>query len=198
MQIFPITADHDALLNFVADEHIDWTDTTEDLETTGSGTFGGGLYTDTITEETDDAGVTIEGSLLKDNVISTDELTIALGANQDYLFTNRDNSLALQGQAAGTTSSMEIYSKDGNSSDDVRMSIFGKGTPTDIDPYEVLHIFWDATDSYYRIRADKGGVGGVTRPLSLGTFGHEPQIVLATNGNVGIGGLPGAYGLDVG
>lgn len=35
--------DHDALINFVANEHIDWTAATENLYTTGSGRFDGGV-----------------------------------------------------------------------------------------------------------------------------------------------------------
>ncbi len=35
------TVDHDQLLNYVANEHIDWTSTTENLETTGTGVFEG-------------------------------------------------------------------------------------------------------------------------------------------------------------
>ena len=35
--------DHDLLLNYVANEHIDWTNTTENLLTTGTGRFDGGV-----------------------------------------------------------------------------------------------------------------------------------------------------------
>ncbi|GAI98345.1 unnamed protein product, partial [marine sediment metagenome] len=78
--------DHDSLTNFLANEHIDWTNAMDDFLTTGSGTFGtltlasgsitdsGGaisfgneiLTVDTINEDTEFAGVTIEGVLLKD------------------------------------------------------------------------------------------------------------------------------------
>lgn len=59
----PTTIDHNLLLNYVANEHIDWTDTTENLSTSGS------ISVDTISENTEDTGVTIDGLLIKDGEI---------------------------------------------------------------------------------------------------------------------------------
>lgn len=64
--------DHDLLYNYVAAEHIDWTNTTENLLTTGNISTDGAVYTDAINEYTTDAGVTIDGVLLKDGLISLD------------------------------------------------------------------------------------------------------------------------------
>jgi len=50
---------HDTFLDCVADEHIDWTDTTEDFKTTGSGSFGEGLEVNKNT--TNQVGLTLNG-----------------------------------------------------------------------------------------------------------------------------------------
>lgn len=56
------TIDHDALTNFVANEHIDWTSTTENFSTTGTFSSGAGTITndstasDTLLLQTTDSG----------------------------------------------------------------------------------------------------------------------------------------------
>ena len=50
--------DHDALLNFLADEHIDWTSTTENLSTTGTGALGN----TTLSSSAATGGLTIDNT----------------------------------------------------------------------------------------------------------------------------------------
>lgn len=76
ISINPSEIDHDQLLNFVSNEHIDWTSTSEDLSTSGS------LSADVISEYTADNGVTIDGLNIKDgdvtNYVFTEDINVVL------------------------------------------------------------------------------------------------------------------------
>ncbi len=77
--------DHDSLLNFEENEHIDWTNTDEELVTSGDITGDtllatAEIYTDNIVEYTSDEGVTIDGVLIKDNSIDASYIS-GLSAN---------------------------------------------------------------------------------------------------------------------
>ena len=53
------------------------------------------------------------------------------GGQQDYKFTSAANdALLLQGQTSGTYSVLDIFAKDGDATDGVGFTIFGKGTPS--------------------------------------------------------------------
>ena len=69
--------DHDTLTNFVANEHIDWTNTTENILTTGDATIGGTILADTINEYRTDSGITVEGVLVKDGFVDWDYISNA-------------------------------------------------------------------------------------------------------------------------
>lgn len=71
--------DHDVTLNYVASEHIDWTNTSEDLSTTGDGSFDE-ITVNTINPET--STVILDGDL---------EITQGLTVNSTSLFVNYIN-----------------------------------------------------------------------------------------------------------
>jgi len=85
---------HNTLSNYVANEHIDWTNATDALVTTGNITSQGVVYTDTIDEyPASGNGVTIDGVLLQDSKMSLDYIDPPSGdysmalANKQLKFT---------------------------------------------------------------------------------------------------------------
>jgi len=126
----------------------------------------------------------------------TEDLFLGLGSDQDYLFTSRGNSLAIQSQTAGTAGYVELYTKDGDGTDDFTFSIFGKGSPASITDSERLIIKFDVDDSQYEIWTQKLGEGTLY-PLNIYTQGYANQLYLATDGNVGIGTMAPAYLLEI-
>jgi len=89
------SVDHDALLNFVANEHIDWTNTTQNLSTTGTGAFAT-VNTGQGANElyAMDQNVRTSDSVTFDGLTSTDAMTLqeASGNSQFFIQTSDTTS----------------------------------------------------------------------------------------------------------
>ena len=85
-----------------------------------------------------------------DDAFTTNGFLFTKGS-QDYLFTDRGGSLNLQGQTSATGTFLELYSKDGSASDDVRTRMFGRGTPSSVAEAEWLETGWNQSLSSYEI-----------------------------------------------
>jgi hypothetical protein len=119
--------DHDALSNFVANEHIDWTSTASNLATSGTATFSNaaGATTNTLTERTAASGVTVDGLLIKDGgipeavvtaheaAIDHDALTNFV-ANEHIDWTSTSSALDTTGKITTGNADIEGYSVIGN------------------------------------------------------------------------------------
>lgn len=95
--------DHDSLLNFVANEHIDWTSTTEDLSTSGS--ISGGAIDGTslvIGDGTNEAAIDGDG-----------DLSFAGTARIDWTKITADNITLTAGTSASAASDLQTHA-DGN------------------------------------------------------------------------------------
>ena len=106
------------------------------------------------------------------------------GSTQDFLFTHRAGLLALQGQSSGQANLFELYTKDGDGTDATQIVLYGVGIPTDITPSENIKVGWDGATNY--VINTQGLNGGTVQPLQISTGANGNQILLGTDGLVGI------------
>ncbi len=120
-----------------------------------------------------------------------------LFGNQDYLFTSllTGVGLSLSGTTANVDASLNMFSADGDGSDDVELILHGVGTYDAIANRERLIIGNNGIIDY-QIYTEAGGSGTI-RPLVLYTEGNANQLYLATSSNVGIGTSTPASKLEV-
>lgn len=135
-----------------------------------------------------------DSNLVWNNTAKHLVLPFSVGATggQLYTFTNRSgdtNILAIQSQNSAVAHLQEWYSKDGDGTDNVGLNVFGKGTPSSVANRELFQLYYDAAVPEWKIVSDAGGTGTV-RPIKIYTGANTNQLVLATSGNVGIGGSP--------
>lgn len=104
--------------------------------------------------------------------------------------------LGIQCTVNSTDVSFDFYATPGSGGDDVRLTIFGVGTPTDWTPYEILELKWDTSESEYSL-AVFGGSGGTVRPLNIYTSGNSGQVYLKADGTVGVNNSNPSYTLDI-
>lgn len=123
-------------------------------------------------------------------------------AGYDFLFTYHDvyypgrTGLAIQGQTSGNAPFLDWFSKDGDSTDDIGITMWIKGVPRNTSNSEVFEFRWDHTSGDATINT--GGSGShSTRPIAIYTEGNDPQIYLKTDGTVGIGTDTPSTALDV-
>jgi len=136
---------------------------------------------------TDDADMTFVGDTLTVTKINTTEAT--LNFTQDYLFTEHStNYLGIQGQTSGLPTTISIFSKDGDGSDNSYLQLFGVGTPNTVTNQEVLTLGYDQANTRYSFAATKGGTGTV-RPIHLYTGAYTTQLVLNIDGTVSMSSL---------
>jgi hypothetical protein len=108
------------------------------------------------------------------------------GGTQDYLLTDRSNFLEIQSQTAATAFALELFSNDGDGTDDINLNLFAVGTPAAVTNRERLQIKYEATGTRFEILTEANGTGTL-RPLILYTEGNANQLYLDTDGDVGIG-----------
>jgi len=114
------------------------------------------------------------------------------GGTHDFIFST-DPSLAtcqLQNQSSGQTTSLQLFTKDGDGTDDCNFFLYGVGTPDAWSVnYEAVRLKYENSTTHYELASVASGTGMV-RPLKLYTGANTSQLVLATDGNVGIGIIP--------
>lgn len=98
------------------------------------------------------------------------------------------SSLAFQGQTSGVSAPVDFLSKDNDGTDFVGLNIYGfaNGAYPTVTNRELLRINWNNSNTQYEIQSLADGTGTL-RPVVLFTEGNTDQLVLATDGNVGIG-----------
>lgn len=90
--------------------------------------------------------------------------------------------LAIQNRTTATHSLVDIYSRDGDGTDNVGLAVVGLGTPEDWTPYAWLSIKWAQAASEYSIST---AASGTIDPLNIYTGGNSGQIYLKNDGCVG-------------
>lgn len=103
-------------------------------------------------------------------------------SQQDWQFTRAfTHRLALQGKQAGQPGLVEVFANDGDTTDEVGIQLFGRGTPTSTTNIELLNVGWNVGTSRYELVTYRGGTG-VARALGLGSDGNTDQLLLNTDG----------------
>jgi hypothetical protein len=92
-----------------------------------------------------------------------------------------NNSLCIQSQNAGTAMSFGYFTKDGNTTSDNDLKLFGNGLPNSVTNSEYLKIGWNASSSNYILSTNQSG-SGINRILVLQS-GISNQIILSTDGS---------------
>lgn len=142
------------------------------------------------------ADLTIDGSLVVDDTTGSGNLTVdgtstltgdvTLGpATQDYILSGSGNLLSFEAQSAATDSGSIWTLADADGTDNLSLILrwFGGSQATN---FEDMRLRWDQAGSRAELSTQVGGTGTV-RPLHLYTGTNTDQVVLATDGNVGIG-----------
>lgn len=110
--------DHDALTNFVANEHIDWTSTTSNLSTSGTAATGNLTVTGTIavTSTVDGRDIATDGTKLdgiEANADVTDAANVAAAVGTNGIAT-RTSSTTMTGRTiTGTSNEIDVTNGDG-------------------------------------------------------------------------------------
>lgn len=110
------------------------------------------------------------------------DITLAMGS-QDYLFTDRGNALSLQGQSAGVASILDLFSADGDGTDDVEINVVGIGTPSQTTNVERLQMKYESGGPQFEIFTEANGTGTV-RDLVFYTEGNDGQWLLGADGTI--------------
>ena len=191
-------AEHDGFSDFVANEHIDWTNATNALVTTGAGTFGGAVYSGNATLTTQNTFYLSAG----DNVSPI----IVFDAN-DWIGYNRTNNdwnwyiggvseFALSATTADFKSNAITTTGTGTFGDNVfflngtltTQNTFNAGAISATTPY----IGWDSNDriAYDRTTNQFDFVIGAANQLTLNaTTADFQNNLVKTTGNVQVAGI---------
>ena len=118
-------------------------------------------------------------------VLVSRDLRLGLSVNSDYLFTERGTQgvLAIQNQIAAKEGSAEFFAKDGDGTDHVLFSMYGVGTPADVDNRERLQFGWNKASGLYMVRVEANGTG-TNRALAIDATENLNQLYLDTAGGV--------------
>jgi len=114
-------------------------------------------------------------------------------ATHDFLI--RDNSvsgggnrgrIAVQCQTAGEQIFVDLFTKDGDGTDDIGFALYAVGSPTSITNSELLEFRWDGANSEFAMDTLENGTGTL-RPINIYTEGNRGQLYIDTDGSIGIG-----------
>jgi hypothetical protein len=174
--------------------HINWTNSTVDLLTTGSITGGSfvtggdiGVSGDTDLLQLVANALTVNGAIDGKSSIACTSLTFDF-ATQDYKFTSRGGSqFVLQSQTSNLEPAFEIFTKDGDggNSEDVIINLWGKGLPADTANREVATFSY--TPTALKMYTSALGTGTVL-PVHIYTGANTSQLILNTDNSISMSG----------
>lgn len=103
---------------------------------------------------------------------------------QDYYMLGRDGyRFGIQSQNSNTASRFELFTKDGDGTDNNTWNIIAVGTPDDMTNAEKLLVWYNAGLQEYCITSDTNGTGQL-RPILIAADGSIDQLKVETDGNV--------------
>lgn len=160
-------------------------DLTQAQQFTGLGNTGGGHLTYQVSSTSNDHIFYAATSSSARNEVfrikGTNELSIK-GSSQSYSILgggDTNNSLSFQSQTSSVPMSINMFTKDGDSTDDIDIKIFATGSPTNITNSEYIALGF--TNSNYVLSSNKTGTGQLRNiTLQNNTF----QLTLSTNGSL--------------
>jgi len=170
--------------NHIADNGIDsehYNDDSIDAEHINTITCGTNCTWDAANDEVD-----VDDAFVKNSEADTmaGDLTFDNTATQDWLWTGSFASLALQAQSAATAARFQLYSKDGDETDDILYEVYTDGAPGEIDNSQWMRQGWNQTEGAFRIEVGKSGTGS-NKSLEIVTTNElrlEPAAILYLSG----------------
>ena len=163
-------------------------DLTQTHEFTGLGNTGGGHLTYQVSSTSHNhifyaaTSSSSRNEILK--IKGTGEVAIQ-GSSQSYSILgggSSNNALSFQSQSSDTPMSINMFTKDGDATDNIDMRIYAKGNPSDVTNSEFLLLGF--TNSNYVVSSNKTGTGEF-KDVILQNSNHL-QLVLSTSGSVRI------------
>jgi hypothetical protein len=164
-------------------------DLTRTNQFTGFGVTGGSLRFQVLSSSADYIFYSALNSTSGSEVFrikGTNEVQF-IGSSQRYSFIGggySSNSLSIQSQNSSTESSLDLYTKNGNTTDNIGIKIFGEGLPNNIINSEWVSLGWNASGSNYLIATNNMG-SGVNRDLVIQS-GVSGQFIVSTNGSTSL------------
>ena len=160
-------------------------DLTQTQEFTGLGNTGGGHLTYQVPSTSNDHIFYAATSSSARNEVfrikGTNELSIR-GSSQSYSILgggDTNNSLSFQSQTSSVPMSINMFTKDGDGTDNIDIKIFASGSPTDVTNSEYISLGF--TNSDYILSSNKTGTGQL-RNIVLQN--NNSQLTLTTYGSL--------------
>ena len=145
---------------------------------------------------------TFQGNqIISGNVDISGSMSLNLSANSDFVLAERGSTgvLSFQNQISGKEGSAEFFAKDGDTTDYVLFSMYGRGTPTALTNLERMQFGWDI-GGFYTARTTQLG-SGLQRPFIIdattSSVNNPTQLYLGTSSFVGIRTTNPRTALDV-
>lgn len=160
-------------------------DLTQSHQFTGLGNTGGGHLTYQVSGINNDhifyaaTSSTTRSELFR--IKGTNELVIK-GSSQSYSILgggDTNNALSFQGQNSATPTSINVFSKDGDATDDADIKIFATGSPTNVINSEYVALGY--TSSNYILSSNRTGTGQFRDIILQNNLG---QFTLTTTGSI--------------
>jgi len=116
-------------------------------------------------------------------VVSTlDQFSVESGGNP-YDMLNRSTALALVNSTAAQDAELEVFSTDGDGTDNSKLKLYGLGTQGSIVNSEWLEMGWDVTKDEMLISSQADGTGTL-RQIIMETEGNTDQFRIDTDGSL--------------
>lgn len=130
----------------------------------------------TLTYESDNALFILSKHLSMPGYTLTDN------AQQDYTTTNRVHMTGLQGTGTGVSAGFELFTNDGDGTDDTQIVLWGEGLPADVSNSDFLQI---QNGSSAFIKHGTAGTG-TAKNLVLSADASDTQLVVGSDGDIDI------------
>lgn len=158
-------------------------------------TFDGSANDGTITFDESDNEFDFDDSAITTTGGATVDTLTLTAASQNWLITDQAENLAFQNQTAGQLSLVKYFTKDGDGTGLVGSVWFTKGSPASITNSEYVALIMNSTVGALINTTATGS--GTVRTLKLYTGANFNQLVLMTNGSVGVGVTSTSHEFDV-
>lgn len=154
---------------------------------TGVGATTNNTFADSVdvTGEVTATDITATNDVIADSLRANTGIrtpTVLFDLTQDYLLTERSTTFAFQGQTAGAVAGFEVFTADGDGTDNILFALYSLGTPAGITNSERL-LFNFVAGSQVNIQSIASG-GGTARPMVISTAANTDQLRLATDAGV--------------
>lgn len=165
--------------------------------------FGGGFSFGGISLEEDgdvkiagDLTVTGGGPSSVADLLVNGTLTLSPGS-EDFEFTSGGTGLlSVANTSAGTNMVFEIFTNDGDLTDSASLKVWAEGSVASRADSSFLFLGYNAATSRYEIGEIVAG-SGTELPIAINMTSNPDQLVLLTNGDIGIGTASAARRLEV-